>query len=73
MGVWKDGRMFDEEEITHLMDELPTIRYMQDQIKNLTVSLKNVENRLAQMEWEQRRLESTLKEHYNVFMEELRT
>lgn len=73
MGVWKDGRMFDEEEITHLMDELPTIRYMQDQIKNLTVSLKNVENRLAQMEWEQKRLESTLKEHYNVFMEELRT
>lgn len=73
MGVWKDGRMFDEEEITHLMDELPTIRYMQDQIKNLTVSLKNVENRLAQMEWEQRRLESTLKEHYDVFMEELRT
>lgn len=73
MGVWKDGRMFDEEEITHLMDELPTIRYMQDQIKNLTVSLKNVENRLAQMEWEQRRLESTLKEHYDIFMEELRT
>lgn len=73
MGVWKDGRMFDEEEITHLMDELPTIRYMQDQIKNLTVSLKDLENRLAQMEWEQKRLESTLKEHYNVFMEELRT
>ena len=73
MGVWKDGRMFNEEEIANLMDELPTIRYMQDQIKNLTVSLKDVENRLAQMEWEQRRLESTLKEHYNVFMEELRT
>ena len=73
MGVWKDGRMFDEEEIIHLMDELPTIRYMQDQIKNLTVSLKDLENRLAQMEWEQKRLESTLKEHYNVFMEELRT
>lgn len=73
MEIWKDGRMFSEEEITHLMDELPTIRYMQDQIKNLTVSLKDVENRLAQMEWEQRRLESTLKEHYDVFMEELRT
>lgn len=73
MGVWKDGRMFNEEEITNLMDDLPTIRYMQDQIKNLTVSLKNVENRLAQMEWEQRRLENTLKEHYDVFMEELRT
>ena len=73
MGIWKDGRMFNEEEITNLMDDLPTIRYMQDQIKNLTVSLKNVENRLAQMEWEQRRLENTLKEHYNVFMEELRT
>lgn len=73
MGIWKDGRMFDEEEIIHLMDELPTIRYMQDQIKNLTVSIKDLENRLAQMEWEQKRLESTLKEHYNVFMEELRT
>ena len=73
MGVWKDGRMFSEEEITNLMDDLPTIRYMQDQIKNLTVSLKDVENRLAQMEWEQRRLENTLKEHYDVFMEELRT
>lgn len=73
MGIWKDGRMFNEEEIANLMDELPTIRYMQEQIKNLTVSLKNVENRLAQMEWEQRRLESTLKEHYDVFMEELRT
>lgn len=73
MGVWKDGRMFSEEEITNLMDNLPTIRYMQDQIKNLTVSLKNVDNRLAQMEWEQRRLENTLKEHYDAFMEELRT
>ena len=73
MGVWKDGRMFNEEEIANLMDELPTIRYMQDQIKNLTVSLKDLENRLAQMEWEQRRLESTLKEHYDIFMEELRT
>ena len=73
MGVWKDGRMFSEEEITNLMDELPTIRDMQDQIRNLTVSLKDLENRLAQMEWEQRRLENTLKEHYEVFMEELRT
>lgn len=73
MGIWKDGRMFDEEEIIHLMDELPTIRYMQDQIKDLTVSIKDLNNRLAQMEWEQKRLESTLKEHYNVFMEELRT
>lgn len=73
MGIWKDGRMFDEEEIANLMDELPTIRYMQDQIKDLTISIKDLNNRLAQMEWEQKRLESTLKEHYNVFMEELRT
>lgn len=73
MGIWKDGRMFSEEEIANLMDELPTIRYMQDQIKDLTVSIKDLNNRLAQMEWEQKRLESTLKEHYNVFMEELRT